>query len=125
MKWLLKKITGIAIVNFISLLFVVAFVPFQKPQGGQGANSATPTSAPVRNVFSELKSHSVKNDCWISYRGHIYDITLVFGTHPGGDGVMLKYCGNDATSGFDTKDKSPAAAHSVSAINLLQQYLIQ
>lgn len=128
MKWLLSKITGVAIVNFIFLVFVTMLISFQKRPIIQRVNSAAdvsgnptavPTSVPERNLFTELKNHNVKSDCWMSYRGNVYDITPVFGTHPGGDAIMLKYCGSDATIGFD------AVPHSANAVNLLAQYLIQ
>lgn len=137
MKWFLKKITGIAIVNFTFLLFAVLLVSFQKQESmskivtiASVSNktqiiTSTPTAAPVKDIFAELKNHNVKSDCWMSYQGHIYDITSVFGTHPGGDSVMLKYCGTDMTTGFDTKDKSSAIPHSANAASLLAQYLIQ
>lgn len=117
MKKLLKIITRIAIINFIVLISAVIFLPFKDPQSTQRVNS--------RDIFAELKSHNIKSDCWIIYRKNIYNITPAFGTHPGGDDIMLKYCGSDATGGFDTKDKSPAIPHSASAINLLRPYLIQ
>lgn len=79
----------------------------------------------VKNLFAELSSHNTTGSCWIVYQGHIYDITPFFGSHPGGDGIMLKYCGQDATAAFDSKEKSPAMPHSGSAKNLLSQYLIQ
>lgn len=137
MKWFLKEVTRIALINFIFLLIAVALISFKMPWKVQITNLAasipesTPiadsasTSVPVRDIFSELKNHNLKSDCWIGYREHVYDITSVFGTHPGGDEIMLKYCGNDATTGFDTKERSPAMPHSASSTSLLEQYLVQ
>lgn len=137
MKTFLKRITGIAILNFIFLLIAINFIPSKTPQTVRKISSIIPASTksatlavaqnptPAVNIFSELKKHSSKSDCWIVYREHIYDITPVFGTHPGGDAIMLKYCGNDATVGFDTKDQIPANPHSANAVSLLQQYLVQ
>jgi cytochrome b involved in lipid metabolism len=85
----------------------------------------TPSPTVVQNLFSELSAHSTRGNCWITYSGHIYDITGFFGSHPGGDAIMLKYCGQDATAAFDSKDKSPAVAHSANAISLLRGYLVQ
>lgn len=137
MKTFLKRIAGTAILNFIFLLITVNFIPSKAPQTVRKTSSVIPASTesavsaiaqsptPTADLFSELKKHSSKTDCWIAYREHIYDITPVFGTHPGGDAIMLKYCGNDATVGFDTKDQSPANPHSANAVSLLQQYLVQ
>lgn len=126
---------GIAIIDFVFLLFVVNFIPYPKPQTISkldptskvlnGAHVASSAATPARNLFTELGSHNTRTSCWIGYRGHVYNITAVFGTHPGGDGVMLPYCGKDATTGFDTKGKTPAMPHSANAVSLLAQYLIQ
>lgn len=83
------------------------------------------TSTPAPDLFAELPKHNTRTDCWIMYEGHLYDITSYFGSHPGGDQVMIKYCGQDVTTGFNTKDKSSPKPHSSSAKDLLQQYLIK
>lgn len=88
------------------------------------SNQPTPIQK-SQNLFSELAMHNIKNDCWIVYSGHIYGITPFFGSHPGGDEIMLKYCGRDATAAFDSKEQSPPNPHSGNAVNLLSQYLIQ
>jgi cytochrome b involved in lipid metabolism len=86
--------------------------------GVRGEPSPTPKAV---NLFSELKNHNSKSDCWIAYSGHIYDITPFFGSHPGGDAIMLPYCGQDATGAFD----GIPHPHSGNAKGLLQQYLVQ
>ncbi|MFA6532975.1 MAG: cytochrome b5-like heme/steroid binding domain-containing protein [Patescibacteria group bacterium] len=83
----------------------------------------SPTSPP--DLFSQLSTHNNRSSCWFIIDGHLYDITSFFGSHPGGDDIMLKYCGTDASSGFHTKDKMIPADHSASAKAMLQQYLIQ
>lgn len=55
--------------------------------------------------ITEVEKHSQKNDCWVTYEDHIYDITSFFGSHPGGDDVITPYCGKDITSAFNTKTK--------------------
>lgn len=137
MKWFLRKITNIAIINFLFLLVAISLISSPKKQDISKVNPttnlannvqpavATSTPVPVRNFLAELKNHNTKSDCWMSYKGHVYNITPVFGTHPGGDSIMLKYCGNDMATGFDTKDKTPAMPHSANAAGLLAQYLIQ
>lgn len=94
--------------------------------------SAIPSAAPIinptptiQNLFAQLQNHNTQNDCWIIYRQHIYNITSYFGSHPGGDAALLKYCGKDATAGFDTKDKSVPQEHSAAAQSMLQQFLVQ
>lgn len=85
----------------------------------------TQTPTPKVDIFSELSKHNIQSDCWISYQGHIYNITSFFGNHPGGDTIMVKYCGGDMTNGFDTKEKNPGSLHSATAQGMLSQYLIQ
>ncbi len=147
MKFFLNSIVKLAIINFLLLVFVSVLISGQKTQNPTQATSGalkeqtmdnlspspsnvlgknvSVTLAPVKDVFAELSLHNTKSDCWIGYRGHIYNITPVFGTHPGGDAVMLKDCGADATSSFDSKGKNPPMPHSANAESLLQQYLIQ
>lgn len=91
---------------------------------GQTQSAAEPTPK-ARDFFSELSTHNSISSCWIAYGGHVYDITSFFGSHPGGDAIMLKYCGQDATAAFDSKEKSPPVPHSGNAVSLLQQYLVQ
>lgn len=86
--------------------------------------SIEPTEG-ITNYLQELANHNSRSDCWIVYEGKVYDITPFFGSHPGGDAVMLPYCGADATVAFNTKGKIPANPHSENAHGLLSQYLLQ
>jgi hypothetical protein len=83
----------------------------------------SPTSAP--DLFSELPQHNSSGDCWMAIGGRLYDITRFFGQHPGGDSSLSAYCGTDATTAFNTKDKNPGSSHSAAAAAMLGQYLIQ
>jgi cytochrome b involved in lipid metabolism len=144
----LRQLTQVSIINFFFILgllfFIQKYSPIQNPQKKAPVSkitiqtptlsvataSATPQSniasptAPPKNLFSELATHNSKSDCWLAVAGHIYDVTTYFGSHPGGDGVILKYCGTDATVPFQSKD-GIGADHSSTAYDLLHQYLIQ
>lgn len=85
----------------------------------------TPTPTPTVNLFAEVPKHNNSNSCWMIIGGHIYDVTTYLGSHSGGDASILKYCGQDATTAFNTQDRSPGRPHSGAAANLLQQYLIK
>jgi cytochrome b involved in lipid metabolism len=88
--------------------------------------SATPTQVLQQvDLFAEISVHNKSFDCWISYDGHIYDITSYFGSHPGGDAYLAKYCGSDATNAFNSKDSTPPIPHSQAAHTILSQFLIQ
>lgn len=84
-------------------------------------NIVKPTETPLQKVTR----HNQKNNCWIIYQGSIYDITAYFGSHPGGDQLMLQYCGKDATQAFDSKDNVPPNPHSASAFDILQRYRVK
>lgn len=130
MKRFFTIIVRISIINFF--LFVVAVGIMEKFNESPSAkiilkaesSIALPTESislpePTNNLFSELQNHNTRSDCRIEYSGNIYDITSFFGSHPGGDDVMLAYCGQDATSAYD------GVPHSANAKILLQQYLVQ
>lgn len=139
MKRFLTLIIRFSILNFIFLMLAVGFlakynegvikpgireypsVTSGKPSQVQMSRSlATPTPKAI-NLFSELQNHNNRNDCWIAYSGHVYNITSFFGSHPGGDSIMLPYCGKDATAAFN----GVPHPHSENAKSLLQQYLVQ
>ena len=133
MKRFLTIIIRLSIINFIFILLAVVFIANNKGvvkpeiqkqnipvETTQAVNVGSPTQGGGGvSLFSELQNHNSKSDCWISYSGHIYNITSFFGSHPGGDAIMLPYCGQDATAAFD------GVPHSGNAKGLLQQYLIQ
>ncbi|KAM0752584.1 hypothetical protein T439DRAFT_354078 [Meredithblackwellia eburnea MCA 4105] len=51
----------------------------------------------------EVVKHSRRDSCWIVIHSKVYDITnfLKEGAHPGGDAILLKYAGKDATEAFE------------------------
>lgn len=60
---------------------------------------------------AEVKKHNNKDDCWVIVHGKVYDVTEFLPSHPGGQKVILKFAGKDATKRFepihppDTLDK--------------------
>lgn len=87
--------------------------------------ASQPTATPIPKLIDQLAQHNSPSDCWVSYQGHVYDLTTYFGSHPGGDATLAKYCGKDMAVGFNTKDRSPAQAHSATAMSLLANYQIE
>ncbi|KAI9319125.1 FMN-dependent dehydrogenase-domain-containing protein [Dichotomocladium elegans] len=51
--------------------------------------------------FQEVAQHNSKDDLWIVLHGKVYDLTKFLPEHPGGQKIILKYAGKDATSAFD------------------------
>ncbi|EPE09937.1 mitochondrial cytochrome [Ophiostoma piceae UAMH 11346] len=49
----------------------------------------------------EIAQHSSRESCWVIVRGRAYDVTEFLPEHPGGEKIILKYAGRDATAAFD------------------------
>lgn len=60
------------------------------------------TGEPVK-IFSkaEVAQHNSKNSCWCIIHGKVYDLTNFLPEHPGGENIILKYAGKDATKAFE------------------------
>jgi len=81
------------------------FAPVSDPVGRVSENAdsvvcATVTSA-KRLSPAEVAKHAVKDDCWVSIHGRVYDVTHFLKDHPGGALSILAYAGKDATKAFD------------------------
>ncbi len=46
--------------------------------------------------LSELSSHNERADCWVGYKGKVYDITDFIPKHPGGASKITPYCGTSS-----------------------------
>ncbi|OKL61658.1 Cytochrome b2, mitochondrial [Talaromyces atroroseus] len=59
----------------------------------------------------QVAQHHSKDSCWVIVHGRAYDVTEFLPEHPGGQNIILKYAGRDATEAFepihppDTLDK--------------------
>ncbi|CAO3695462.1 unnamed protein product [Rhizopus stolonifer] len=51
--------------------------------------------------LEEVQSHNKKNDIWVIIHGKVYDLTSFLPEHPGGQKIILKYAGKDATEAFE------------------------
>ncbi|XP_077018466.1 cytochrome b5 reductase 4 isoform X1 [Tamandua tetradactyla] len=49
----------------------------------------------------ELKKHNKKDDCWISIRGFVYNVSPYMEYHPGGEDELMRAAGSDGTDLFD------------------------
>ncbi|CAM1511166.1 Fc.00g086790.m01.CDS01 [Cosmosporella sp. VM-42] len=49
----------------------------------------------------EVAEHSNAKSCWVIVHGKAYDVTEFLPEHPGGQKIILKYAGKDATEEFD------------------------
>ncbi len=123
MKSLLKHLSRLAILTFFLLLFYILYI-IRTDAINRVSTPSPSVQTPKLGVSTiDISKHNKITDCWISYQGHIYDITAYFGSHPGGNSAMAAYCGGDGTKGFDTKDQG--SSHSQTAHDILRQFLIQ
>jgi hypothetical protein len=56
----------------------------------------TPTPPqPTAGVITrtQLAAHNMQSDCWIAYKGIVYDLTSWIPRHPGGATAISRYCG--------------------------------
>lgn len=49
----------------------------------------------------EVAKHNNAKDCWVIVHGKAYDVTEFLPEHPGGQKIIIKYAGKDATEEFD------------------------
>ena len=68
--------------------------------------------------YQEVARHNKDDDCWIIYKGQVFDVTNFLNEHPGGPLLITDYAGKDATRPFDEQD------HSKSATLMLESYLL-
>jgi len=51
--------------------------------------------------MDELKKHDQADDCWMSIRGKVYNVTSYLDYHPGGAEELMRGAGKNATDLFD------------------------
>jgi len=128
--------------NFIALNTQI--VPGSGNQGnaesgnGQNANNGNGDASGVNNASGAetnqdnsslltrelVAQHNTKKDCWMIMDNGVYAISAYFGMHPGGDAIIVPYCGADGTQAFSTKGKKNPSDHSKFAYDLLSKYYI-
>lgn len=70
----------------------------------------------------ELARHDKPDDCWMAIHGKVYDFTAYIPKHPTPPAIMHKWCGKDATEGWETKGYG--RPHSKAAEAMLDEYFI-
>ena len=64
-------------------------------------------------TFDEIAEHNNQKCCWIIIKEKIYNVTHYLPWHPGGDKIILRVGGNDATADFYYRDHSSNAKRSL------------
>ncbi|MDO8592672.1 MAG: cytochrome b5-like heme/steroid binding domain-containing protein [bacterium] len=88
-------------------------------QTGQSSlnNNQTPAGS-LTITLAQLASHNSAASCWSVINGGVYDLTSLASSHSGGAAAILRACGLDGTSIFNSQ------AHSAYAVNALNAYFI-
>jgi len=75
--------------------------------------------------LSLVSQHNTPENCWFVINGKVYDVTnyLSGDFHPGGDEIIIPFCGKDATSAFASKGDL-GEDHSESGYEDLEVYII-
>lgn len=68
----------------------------------------------------DVAKHASPKDCWVVIKNKVYDLTAYIPKHPAPEAAITKYCGKNADTGWETKDKK--RAHSRAAAKLLARY---
>ncbi|GME23471.1 putative mitochondrial cytochrome protein [Neofusicoccum parvum] len=74
-------------------------------------NRKSNDTQPAKLTGADVAEHSSKDSCWVIVHGRAYDVTEFLPEHPGGQKIILKYAGKDATEEYepihppDTLDK--------------------
>jgi len=84
----------------------------------------SPGDTPVMKRYSpdEVAKHAGAGSCWMIIHGRVYDLTTYAHRHPAPPALFLKYCGREATAGFETKDRG--RPHSSAAQAQLEAFFI-
>lgn len=61
------------------------------------ANDTAQVARISRYTLEDLSKHNTKEDCWISFQGRVYNVTLYLPYHPGGKAQLMRGAGKDAT----------------------------
>lgn len=53
----------------------------------------------------EIARHNSADNCWLVIRERVYDVSQYIQSHPTAPEAITRYCGTDATTAFETKDR--------------------
>ena len=69
----------------------------------------------------DVAQHKSEKDCWITYKGVVYNVTAFLADHPGGEEYVLRHAGEDVEAAMaDPADN----VHSDSAYEMLAEYAV-
>ncbi len=116
-----KILILLVLVAFSAVLFGCTEQNNQEQDRTNQNNSASPSqNSQATYNLSQVSTHNTESDCWAIVNGKVYDITAYINQHPGGKPNIIKACGVEATSMFETKPNGKP--HSENAKNTLESF---
>jgi cytochrome b involved in lipid metabolism len=78
------------------------------PSAGKTTSSDKTTTTPPAKAsgtytLTDVAIHNSGTNCWSAINGGVYDLTSWINQHPGGPQAILRICGKDGSSAFNTK----------------------
>jgi cytochrome b involved in lipid metabolism len=86
--------------------------------------TSVPSDQAITLTVQEIAQHNSNSDCWLIINQNVYNVTTYLNQHPGNASTILPYCGQEATTAFDTKGRANGQPHSGSAASLLSAFMI-
>ncbi|MDP3882340.1 MAG: cytochrome b5-like heme/steroid binding domain-containing protein [Nanoarchaeota archaeon] len=87
---------------------------FENVNISQDRQNSTGNSTNI--TFFELKTHNSKEDCWVSYKKKVYDVTSFLPKHPGSAAAIIPYCGT-----AEEFEKAFTGQHGTSQVKTLER----
>ncbi|CCH43739.1 Cytochrome b2, mitochondrial [Wickerhamomyces ciferrii] len=82
----------------ISITAIASIYSYNQSQNYLSAD--VPKWSDIELTPEIVSQHNKKDDCWVVIKGQVYDLTDFLTSHPGGQKVILRYAGKDATKIF-------------------------
>lgn len=99
-----------AIIGITSILIFISLIGFSTYQYYQtkkdiSTKAASSTSISSQEILSTtlISQHASTADCWIIIDNKVYNVTQYLNLHPGGASRIIPFCGQDATTAFQTQ----------------------
>lgn len=113
----MNKVTSVILFALIVVAIVAAIVfltPATQqtpPRQNQTNLTVPPSNQSTKNQTStgisaaELARHDTQSDCWVGYKGDVYDLTAWLPRHPGSAAAIAPYCGTSSEFEAAFKDQ--------------------
>ncbi len=116
----MNRVTYTVFVAFVSSVLTLVVVWAVTP-GDDRAPAAGGDD--LREItMEELARHDSAGSCWKAIDGRVYDVTEYIPRHPTPESVILRWCGREATEGWD--GIGGGRGHSAAAAAMLRDFVV-